>query len=318
MKRVASVDKFIVYALLTSAILMVIPLLIRIPQFFLSLLNTLMIYALLAIGWNIIGGYLNYYSFGHGVFFGIGAYVVALLMRDYKAPPFITLPIAILIASTIALITGYPSLRLRGIYFAFSTVSINYIFMLIISLAPWAGPLGVTLPPHPFEPYFWELVPYEMLLIGILGTTLLMYWISRSKINLAFSAIRYDEEAAEVRGINTTKYKLLAFALSAIPPAISGGIYCYYTLYIDPATVFSPQLSMYAIAMTLFGGTGTVLGPIIGAGIFIIISQLFRYSLTQIAGLHLVVTGAIVLGIVSFMPEGILGKLKKELRVNIP
>jgi len=247
-------EKGVYITLISAFLLILIPLVIRVPMFILSFLNMCLIYTLISQGWNMIGGYLNYYSFGHGVFFGIGAYATAILMRDYQAPLFITFPFTVLIVSIIALGIGYPGLRLRGVYFTFTTVSLNYIFMILLSLMPWAGPLGIMLPLHPFEPYFTEVIPYEVGLITVLVTVLIVYRISRSKFGLGLRAIRCDEDTAKVRGTNTTKLKLLGFIISAIPTGIAGGIYAYYTLYIDPATVFSTHISLYAIVMTLLGG----------------------------------------------------------------
>jgi len=298
--------------------LAIIPFFVKLPIYLLALLNLLLIYMLISLGWNIIGGLMNYYSFGHGAFFGIGAYTVAILMRDYRAPPMITLPIAALVASTIALIVGYPSLRLKGVYFTFSTISLNYIFMLTFTLAPWAGPLGITLPLHPLEPYLVEIITYGMLFIAVLGSILLTFWIKRSHLGLAIFAIGCDEDAAKVRGINTTKYKLLAFILSAIPPALSGGIYTYYFLYIDPVTVFSSALSISAIASTLLGGAGLVFGPVIGTSIYMILLEIMRYMFPEITGLHIIFSSIIMLCIIIIMPRGILGEIKEKFRLRVP
>lgn len=298
---------------------MLIPMLTRVPIFILSFIITFLIYTLLSAGWNIIGGYMNYFSFGHGAFFGIGAYLTAVLMRDYGATPLITLPFTAIVTMVIALGVGYPSLRLKGVYFCFTTVSLSYIFMIIFSLIPWAGPLGILLPLHPFEPYVTELIPYEMLLIVFLATTLIVIWISQSKFGLALKSIRCDEEGAEVRGVNVTKFKILAFMISAVPPALAGGIYAYYTLYIDPETVFSMEISMYAAATVLLGGGGTILGPIIGSIIYTFIFEFFRYRVTWVSGFHQVISGAIIIGVLFFMPGGIIGKLRKKFpHLRIP
>ncbi|MGA3060811.1 MAG: branched-chain amino acid ABC transporter permease [Candidatus Bathyarchaeia archaeon] len=312
MKTLKKPGRFTTYLLIISSILIVTSLLLRFPVFWLSLFNDILIYALVSYGWNIIGGYVNYFSFGQGVFFGIGAYIVAILTLDYNLPPYVTIPIAVGLAALAALAIGFPSLRLKGIYFAFSTVGINAVFLILFSLLPFAGPIGIILPLPKYADYYWTALPFVMLIIGITFAILLTRWISLSKFGMALNAIRSDEEVARVRGINTTKIKLMAFMLSAVPPAIAGGIYVIANLYIDPGTAFSTTTSMYAIATTMLGGGATVLGPLVGSTIFILLSETFTYTLQNYTGLPLLITGIIVIAVILFMRKGIIGELKKR------
>jgi branched-chain amino acid transport system permease protein len=270
---------------------------------------------MITAGWNVIGGFTGYSSFGHVVFFGIGAYTTATVIRHFQLNFLVAIAVGILTAAILALPLGYPSLRLRGIYFALATSTLNHMGSLLVILLPFTGgPEGILLPKAlPYDPLTNELLFYGLFLIGALGVVFLTYRIKHSKIGFSFLSIREDEDAAQACGVSTSRMKILAYALSSIPVSAAGGLYAVYTGYIDPTTMFSFSISMYAIALTYMGGKGTILGPIIGSVIYVFFAEYLRYSISlKFEGLHVVILMALLILMVVFMPEGIVGFLRKK------
>jgi len=302
------------YVLIAVLAFVLLPFL-GLPSFTFTFFFQCLMYITLAESWNILGGFTGYNSFGHGVFFGIGAYTSALLLRDYALSPFLTAPIAGLVGSIVALITAYPLLRLASIYFSLATFSMNWVFLLLTLLLPFTGgPEGIMLRSPPFNPFMTEIIFYEAMLIVALATIFTTYKIPRLKFGIGVISIRENEEAARVLGVPTTKLKLITYAISAFPPAVVGSLYAYFTLYIDPYTVFSFSITFAIIGTAYLGGIGTTLGPVIGAVIFVFLSENLRYVVgVAYEGLHMIIFCSILILILLFMPEGILGWLKKKL-----
>jgi len=291
-----------------------LPLILKLPIFVFAFLQVLFCYYIMSQGLNLMAGYAGYLCFGQSVFFGIGAYTAALLTIYTGLPAYFVWPLATLPAALFALGLGAVVLRLRGIYFAISTVALNFIFQLSFSIAPYTGGAhGIMLPLPPFSPIMTEYIFYEIALFTALASTFVCYWVSRSRFGLGLMAIREDEEACERFGVNTTKLKILAFTLSGCVTGLAGGIYSAYNLFIDPTTVFNMSISMFTIACVILGGLGTVEGPLVGSIIFVCLSESLRYSLgTQIEGLHMVIFGCVSLAVIVFLREGIIGTLKKK------
>jgi branched-chain amino acid transport system permease protein len=291
-------------------LLAILPVLGEFPML-LHILIVIFMYATICEGWNLIGGYVGYVSLGHAMFFGIGAYTVALTLKNYAWSPLFTVPIGGALAVIIAILIGFPSLRLRGAYFVITTLAVNYVFELMVTNMDWLtyGAMGVFLPPPSFSPSMTKIVYYEAYLILMLATTFLCHRIANSKFGQGLIAIHENEDAAESIGIPTTKYKLLAFALSSLPPAIAGGLYSPYMTYIDPSTVFSVMISLNAILMTTIGGAGTVVGPIIGAGLLVTLSELMVHIFVR--EFNYVMYGALLLFTVIVMPGGIMRIIKR-------
>jgi branched-chain amino acid transport system permease protein len=291
-------------------LLTIIPILGEFPML-LHILIVIFMYATICEGWNLIGGYAGYLSLGHATFFGIGAYTVALTLKKYAWSPLLTVPMGGALAVIIAVLIGFPSLRLRGAYFVITTLTVNYIFELMVTNMHWLtyGAMGVFLPPSPFDPRITKIVYYEAFLILMLATTFVCHRIATSKFGLGLIAIHENEEAAESIGIPTTKYKILAFALSSLPPALAGGLYSPYMTYIDPSTVFSVMISLNAILMTTIGGAGTVIGPIVGAGLLVTLSELMVHIFVR--ELNYIMYGVLLLFTVMIMPGGIMRIIKR-------
>ena len=261
-------------------------------------INVLLL-ATLAQGWNIIGGYTGYPSFGNSVFYGLGAYGVAIAMVQYQLPFWAGMLIGLGLGVAFAGLLGMAVLRLKGHYFAICTLGLALVMAAIVSNLEIAGSnIGLVLPLHRGEVLFYELA------LGLLVlATLTIFWLSRSRFGAGLIAIRENEEGAAVLGVNTTLYKILAFMLSAAFTALAGGIYAYYITFIDPAGVFDVVLNVKMIIMAVFGGPGSVLGPVIGAFVLSGISEVLATKVTSIASMFF---GLVIVVAVVFMPRGIV------------
>lgn len=260
-------------------------------------INVLLL-ATLAQGWNIIGGYTGYPSFGNSVFYGLGAYGVAIAMVQYHLPFWVGMLLGLGLGVVFAGLLGLAVLRLKGHYFAICTLGLALVMTAIVSNLEIAGSnIGLVLPLLRSEVLFYELA------LGLLVlATLTIFWLSRSRFGLGLIAIRENEEGAAVMGVNTTLYKVLAFMLSASFTALAGGIYAYYITFIDPVGVFDIGLNVKMIIMAVFGGPGSVLGPVVGAFILSAISEVLATKVTSIASMFF---GIVIVIAVMFMPRGI-------------
>ncbi|MEM3627107.1 MAG: branched-chain amino acid ABC transporter permease [Candidatus Bathyarchaeia archaeon] len=305
----------------TVLLLVLVGGLISIPfwgsTFLLSLLLVVFMNVTFAESWNIIGGFTGLISFGHMVFFGVGAYTGAMLLRDFGLSPFITAPFGGLTAMLLAVATGLPCTRVRGFYFAIVTSSLNEVVRLVVTILPWTGGAsGIVLPSLAFDPKTTVSIFYFAMFIVMITTIFVAYRLSRSKIGVGLMAIREDEPAARSTGVAAGKLKLLSMAIGSFFPGAAGCLYSYYMTYIDPATVFNLVLSFQAIMMVLLGGTGTILGPVVGACLFTVTSELFRYTIVFEA-LHAIAFGILLVFIVLFIPEGIVGWLNRKFKSRL-
>lgn len=260
-------------------------------------INTLLL-AVLAQGWNIIGGYCGYPSFGNSTFFGLGCYGVAIALAQWELPFAAGVAFGVALAIAFAILLGIPVLRLKGHYFAIATLALALAMTAIVSNVGIAGQnIGLVLPPLNNDPLF-----YELSLALLIASTLTIFWLTRSRFGFGLIAIRENEEGAEVMGVNTTLYKILAFTLSGIFSALAGGIYAYWITFIDPASAFDIGLNVKMIIMTVFGGAGTILGPVLGAFVLSAISEVLSSEVTTVAGLFF---GLVVVAAVVLMPRGL-------------
>lgn len=262
--------------------------------------------AVLAQGWNIIGGYTGYASFGNSVFYGLGSYGVAIAMVQWHLPFAVGMAFGVVLAVVFAVLLGIPVLRLKGHYFAIATLALAQVMTAIVSNVGLAGQnIGLVLPPLNNDPLFYELS------LGLLTIATLTVWgLTRSRFGFGLIAIRENEEGAVVMGVNTTMYKVLAFALSGIFSALAGGIHAYWITFLDPASAFDISLNVKMIIMAVFGGPGTVLGPIVGAFTLSAVSEFLSSEVTRIAGLFF---GVVIVVAVVLMPRG-LADLFRRMR----
>lgn len=260
-----------------------------------------MMYVVLALSWNIISGFTGYTSFGHVAFYGIGAYACAILVVDYTWPWIPTLLVGALVAGCVAVAIGYPVLRLKGPYFAIAMLGMAEGTRVVATV--WDdlthGGLGISFPSVD------NAVPtYYAMLVLMLVTIAVAYLVAHSRFGIRLNAIREDEVAAEALGINVTRYKLVAFALSAIFPAMAGGIQAYKVLYIEPQAVFFVQITIAMALMSMLGGKGTVIGPIVGAVLLYTAQEL---TWVNFPTAHLIAYGVFIIVVARFMPRGLMG-----------
>jgi len=312
-RKISTAKKSFLVGLLI--ILLLLPLLnFVVPGFnywLFMILYTLM-YIAMASSWNIIGGYAGYTSLGHNVFFAVGAYFAGILLAFYGVSPFITAIFAGISALILGFIFGLISLRTRGPAFIISTIAL--VMMLKIALDNWQyvdGTRGLALP-YLDLPYEVVKIPFYFAMLAIaIGAVLLSYKIRHSKFGLGLRAISQDETKAEVAGIPTNYYKILAFALSGLFIGIAGALWGYYNAYVKPSTFLSILIAAQLVLMSVLGGKGTVSGPIIGTIIFIGLNEFFLAKLGS-SDLNIVATGLLLIAVLLFFPKGIVGTLKEH------
>jgi len=271
---------------------------------------SVLLLATLAQGWNIIGGYTGYASFGNSVFYGLGAYGVAIAMVQLKLPFWVGMLLGLGLAVVFAALLGLAVLRLRGHYFAIATLGLAFIMTAIVSNLEIAGRnIGLVLPLLKSDLLF-----YELALALLVLATLTVFWLSRSRFGLGLIAIRENEEGAAVMGVNTTLYKVLAFMLSAAFSGLAGGIYAYYITFIDPVGVFDVSLNVKMIIMAVFGGPGSVLGPVVGAFVLSTISEVLATKVTSFASMFF---GVVIVIAVVFMPRGLADFAERFRRLRL-
>ena len=269
-------------------------------------ISTLLL-ATLAQSWNIIGGYAGYASFGNSVFYGLGSYGTAIAMVQWHLPFGVGLALGAVLAVAFAVVLGLPVLRLRGHYFAICTLALAEVMIAIVSNVDIAGRnTGLVLPLLRGDALFYEMA-FGLLVL----TTLAVLWIARSRFGYGLMSIRENEEAAAVLGVDTTLYKVLAFALSGFFAALAGGIHAYWITFLDPVSAFDIGLNVKMIIMAVFGGPGSTLGPVVGAFLLSGISEVLSTEISNLAGLFF---GVVIVIAVVFMPRGLadLGRRFKQ------
>jgi branched-chain amino acid transport system permease protein len=277
--------------------------------YWVRVITNIFMFAILAESVNIIAGYCGYLAVGNTLFFGLGSYIVAVLMTKFAFSFFSALAIAGLGASIFSVIVGLPILRLKGQYFLMGTMGLLELLREITSNVPLTGGgQGITLPIFPggavAANYFFYYSMFVLMVLTIIST----YYISRSHWGYAFRAIRFDEDAASVMGINPTLYKTAAWTISAFFTALAGGIYAYWMSYIDPGESYQVMSSLKMFLMMVLGGGGTVLGPIVGAFFIEFISEIIWSKFLE---LHFLILGAILILVVIFTPTGFMELFRK-------
>jgi branched-chain amino acid transport system permease protein len=264
----------------------------------LRLMTTAWMFAALAQCWNFIGGYVGYAAFGNVVFFGLGAYATAAIMLG-GGPFVLGLLAGAIVCAVFATAVGWLVLRLRGHYFAIATLGIAEATReVILNFEPLGAASGLSLPiARDFRLFYYLLLGLVLLLVA------LTWWIERSRVGYAFLAIRENEEAAAALGIDTLRYKTLAYALGAFFTGVVGGIYAYWRTFIDPPTVFNVSYSVEMIAVCLIGGAGTILGPVVGSVLFeLVAGQIWAHFINW----HATILGLVIVFLVLFLPRGLI------------
>ena len=268
--------------------------------------------AMMAVSWNIMGGFTGYKSLGHSTFFGLGAYLVAIAAGRWGWNPFWSAPLLAVVVALVALALGWIMLRATGSAFVIATIAMLLIFRLLaLNLRGITGGApGLSQPLPAWSPEFSRMPFFYYMIVWLAVAVVVARFVRQSRFGLGLLAIRDDEGKAEMVGVNTTLYKVLAFGLSAYFVGLGGGIWSYFQTHISPVFAFDLRIGVDMILMTILGGLGTIWGPVLGA--FILIPGrdiiLFRYGASQI---HVAISGALMLTIILFLPRGILPSLQE-------
>jgi branched-chain amino acid transport system permease protein len=286
-----------IWIVLIIALLIIIPFIAN--TYWLRMITFILMYAALAEGWNIMGGFTGYISFGHAAFFGIGAYTAGILSVEFGTPLFVAIIMAGIVSLILSFLLGLPILKLKGHYFALVTFGIaEAIKGVINNLTITGGGKGLSLPII-FNYYLYYYLFLGLMLLAVITAFL----VRNSRLGYGLIAIRENEEGAAAMGINTTKFKVIAFAISTIIFGLAGAIYANWITFIETPDVFSLHLSVAVILITLLGGSGTVYGPIVGA--------LFYQGLSELLWNHLLILhraslGLIMIIVIMFIPKGFM------------
>jgi ABC-type branched-subunit amino acid transport system ATPase component/ABC-type branched-subunit amino acid transport system permease subunit len=275
------------------------------------------VWAVFGLSWNLLSGYTGLISFGHAAFFGIGAYATALGQIYFDLSPWALIPVAAMLGGFAGLLIGFPTFRLQGHYFALAMLAYP---LAILYVVEWLGFQEVTLPikrDNPIaymqfaDPRFYTLLALAMMLATILLTRI----IENSRFGMALRAIKQNEAAAEAAGIDTLAWKLRAITLSGAIAGAIGGFYAVVLLVVTPQSVFGMLVSAQALTVAMFGGVGTVWGPVIGSVILIPLAETLNAEAgSRLPGIQGVIFGLAIICVILVAPEGLFWKVRDLMR----
>ena len=279
-------------------------------------LTYVLLWAVLSLAWNILSGYAGYFSFGHAVFWGLGAYTVALGMMWFHLTPWLRSRSRAVVGAVAGAMIGYPTFRLRGHYFALAMLAYPLAMLYVFQ---WLGYQELVLPMKREAPLlymqFADRRVYVVLALALLVIALLIsLWVENSRFGMALTAIKQNEPAAEAAGINTWRWKMLALMLSGALAAVAGGLYGVVMLVVTPESVFGMLVSAQALILALFGGVGSLWGPVIGAAVLVPLAEGLNAELgAMLPGIQGVVYGVAIIAIILLAPEGVYWRVRDRL-----
>jgi branched-chain amino acid transport system permease protein len=301
------------FPLVALAVLAVLPL-TGLSTYMLHIFILVIMWSIIGMGWNLLGGYCGQVSFGHAAYFGVGAYTAGILYSKLGASPWWGVPLSIVVVMTFSFILGFVVLRLRGPFFALATLASGEVMR--VSAENWVGLTGGTLGILVQERTWVEKTWYYYIILVIAALTyFLVKKLIESKLGYYFVAIREDQDAAESLGINTTLYKTIALCISGGLTGIAGAFYTNYMGYIDPHVVFAlHDISIITIMIVMVGGVATYWGPFVGAMIMVLLAEWVR-SIPGLGAAHQTLFGILLIVIIIFLPNGIVGDFPKLRRL---
>jgi len=288
----------IILVALLIVILVFLPVVVK-KDSIINLVLLVFLYVSLASSWNILGGYGGQTNLGHAAFFGLGALSTRLLwMAGW--PLAASLLVGASLAVAFALLIGLPAFRLRGVYFAIGTLALGQILYITVG-----NVLSQISSLRPQDLATYQLAPRYFLFLGLAVLTIgTAYVLVRSRFGLGIMAVREEEDAAESLGVSALRHKLLALSVSAFLAGLTGGGFAYYHVGYYPQFHFGPEWTFDSMMMAYIGGTGTIVGPVIGAVFFVVVRELLAL---KVANVHLIVFGILFILVVLFMPGGFVG-----------
>ena len=299
--------------LLILGLLALIPAL-GLSSYWMHIFILVIMWSVIGMAWNLLGGYCGQVSFGHAAFFGVGAYTAGILYHKAHVSAWWGIPLSIPVVTLSALIIGFICLRLRGPFFALGTLAMGVILRVTAENLRdlTEGDLGIMLDERTWVGKTW----YFYIILALAALTYIMIKaVAESRLGYYFVAIREDQDAAESLGINTTFYKTVALCLSAVITGLAGAFYTSYMGYIDPKVVFAlHDVSIVTIMVVMVGGVATHAGPFVGAVIMVLLAEVIR-SIPKLGAAHHTFFGILLIVIIIFLPNGIVGDLPKLKRL---
>lgn len=282
-------------------------------QFVLSVVTLTLIFMATSLGWNVISGFGGQISFGHSIFFGLGAYTSAILQTHYGINAYLALGCGVVLAVVVAVLLGVVTLRLRGIYLALSTFALTLVFAILTGHFEGftGGEVGLTLPLLGNDPArfaFEDKLAFYYVALLLAAVAFVVTWlVLRSRLGLQLRAVQADQDAARACGVLVFRVKLTGLAISAVPCALAGSVYIQYLGFIDPDSAFGAAVATQIAVIAFVGGAGKLWGPVIGAVLLVPLQQLLNSGLSAYpAGFNLVVYALVVLVILWIEPRGIM------------
>ncbi len=304
--------------------MMSVPLFLR-DQYVLQVLIMVLYFAYLASCWNIVGGFAGLFSLGHASFIGLGAYGSTILFLQYNISPWLGMFFGGAIAVVAAIIIGYPCFKLRGVYFAISTLAFVSLLQMVITATRKIGSVelgageGLVIPVMDQSFWMFQFLDkkfYYWIILGMLVLiTVVVSKIRNSKLGYYLLAIHQEQDAADSLGVNTRKYKLLSWCISAFFTALGGTFYAQLLLIVAPDRLLSAHMSIELVIITLIGGIGTIAGPILGAFLLVPLGEFLRSQFGgEFAQIQAIVYGAILIVMIIFLPGGLKLPLEKAIK----
>jgi len=299
------------------ALLAVLPL-FELSSYLMHIAILVIMWSVIGMAWNLLGGFCGQVSFGHAAFFGVGAYTSGMLYSKLGVSAWWGIPGSIVVVTLFALLLGYICLRLRGPYFALATLAIGVIMRIVAEnlVGVTGGDIGIMLRERT---WIDKTRYYYIILLLAAGAFVAVKQVIASKLGYYFVAIREDQDAAESLGIDTTHYKTVALVISAVITGLAGAFYTNYMGYIDPKVVFAlHDISIITIMVVMVGGVATFSGPFVGAVIMVLLAEMIR-SIPKLGTAHHTFFGILLIVIIIFLPNGIVGdfgKIKKLFGVG--
>jgi len=310
----------VILVLLAGAGVLALEPLLGLPAFYESILYLVLHWIILATSWNILSGYSGYFSFGHGAYFGTGVYTSAVLTAKFDWPFLATLPVAAGLAALLGVALGAVVFRVRSVrgeLFALLTLAVTFVLATVVLNTPIDGGPGIYLSGVPI-PKIAPTQPGTFYLLALAGATaalVIAYAVQYSRLGVGLFAIHDDEDAAEVMGVPTFRYKLIALAISCALAGLAGGIHALFISYVTTAEVFSISVPLTVVLMSVLGGTRHWAGPAVGATV--ITGLLYAFTKGDLALAGKATTGAVLIASILFMPDGIVPRLLRQRRPRV-